>query len=225
MEKRSLRVIVASERPEMRYFLRGIVEQEGQTVIVGQAENGVKALALARNLRPDVVVVDCYLPHAVGLDTVALSRISGLDTAQKISEEIPNTKVILLRNLDKEVLAESSLGSGDVAFFSGGVTGANLPFTLHEQYHQMLSPSPLIFADIALKQPAAGQPKTAKVSSKTVLFAALGSLGVLFLVFAVTFGGGIFLALAGVAAMFLGLAGKLTASLRAKRRSQAKGGE
>src|SRR3989304_4521002 len=114
MEKRSLRVIVASERPEMRYFLRGIVEQEGQTVIVGQAENGIKALALARNLRPDVVVVDCYLPHA-----------GGLDTAQKISEEIPNTKVILLRNLDKEVLAESSLGSDDVAFFSGGVTGAN----------------------------------------------------------------------------------------------------
>ena len=223
MDKQKLRVIVASESPEVRYFLRGVVEREGQAVIVGQAENAIKALTLARNLRPDIALIDCYLPHAIGLDTVALSRIGGLDTAQNISEEIPNTRVILLHNLDEKALPENSLASGDVAFFSGGLTGANLPFTLHEWYHQALSPSSLSFADVEVKQQVAGQQKAAKLSYKTVLFAVLGTLGALLLISIVTFGGGVFLALAGVAAMFLGLVGKLTTSWLARRKSRAKG--
>ncbi|MBI4282978.1 MAG: hypothetical protein HY663_00750 [Chloroflexi bacterium] len=220
MEKQKLRVVVASEHPEVRYFLRGMVEREGQAVIVGQAENAVKALTLVRNLRPDVALIDCYLPHAVGLDSVALSRMGGLDTAQNISEEIPNTKVVLLRNLDAKDLSENSLAASDVAFLSKGLEGVDLPFTLHERREWAPSHGSLVFVDVEIKPQVAEQQKV-KLSYKTVLFAILGTLGVLFLIFAVTFGGGIFLALAGVAAMFVGLAVKLTSSWLAKRKGSA----
>ncbi len=57
--------MLASAYPEVRYFLREVVEEEGRALIVGQAENATKALALARNLRPDVAITDCHLLRGV----------------------------------------------------------------------------------------------------------------------------------------------------------------
>jgi CheY-like chemotaxis protein len=96
MQRQNVRVILASEHPEVRHFLREVVEEESGAVILGQAENATKALALAKHLRPDVAIIDCYLPHTMGSDTVPLSRVGGLDVAESISEEIPDTKVVLL---------------------------------------------------------------------------------------------------------------------------------
>lgn len=70
MQRRNMRVMVASEYPEVQYFLREVVEGEDGAVIVGQAENATKALTLAQNLRPDIAIIDSYLPHVVGLDAV-----------------------------------------------------------------------------------------------------------------------------------------------------------
>lgn len=223
IQKQSVRVILASEYPQVRHLLSQVIEQEGEVDVVGQAQDANKALTLTRNLIPDVAVIDCYLPYTAGLGATPLSRINGLDIAQAISKEIPSTRVILLRNLDEYVLPEHGLASDDVVFFSREITGANIPFTIHELYHQALPPGALVFADVEVEQRLAPQHKATKLSYKTVLFAALGTLGGLLIILAVTFGGGIFLALAGVAAMFLGLAGKLTASLWAKRKSRDKG--
>ncbi len=222
MERQDLRVIVASEYPEVQDFLKWMVEREGQAIIVGQAENAIGALALARNLTPDVAVIDCHLPHAVGLDNVALSRLGGLDTAQNISENVPNTEVILLNSLDKVVLPKDGQDSDDVAFFSRDVNGINTSFTLEELYDRPVSPSSLVFADVKVKQRVALQRKTTNIGLKTVSLVVLGTLGGLLLILTLSIGGGIFLALAGAAAVFLGLAGKLAVSLwrRMKRRIQ-----
>ncbi len=225
MQRQKVRVVLASEYSQARHFLRDVVEEEGGAVIVGQAENASKALTLARNLRPDIALIDCHLPHAVGLDTVALSRIGGLDTAQNISGEVPNTRAILLYNLDEEVLSKYGLGSSNVAFFSREINGVSIPFALQELYHEVLAPNAIIFANVEVKQQDALRQKIASISDKAVLFGGIGIVGGLCLMLTVILAGaGVFLALAGAAVMFLGLAGKLTASLwrRApQQRSQA----
>src|SRR3990170_4440534 len=99
MGRRNIRVILASGNPSVRHFLRGAVEGEPGTTVIGQAENATKALVMARNLRPDIAIIDSYLPHSVSLETVPLSRIGGLDAAQAAFEEIPNLRVVLL-NMD-----------------------------------------------------------------------------------------------------------------------------
>ena len=58
MKGENVRVLVASEHAGTRSFLRHIVETENRTVIVAEAENGARALNLARNLRPDVALID-----------------------------------------------------------------------------------------------------------------------------------------------------------------------
>lgn len=130
MQKRNVRAVLASERLEVRYFLKEMAEAEDRVVIVGQAENATRALALIRNLRPNVAIIDSRLPYAIGPDDVPMSYINGLDIAQTISEEIPNTRVILLNNLDEKVLSEHDLGSDAVIGFSSEIMGTNVPFTL-----------------------------------------------------------------------------------------------
>ncbi len=219
MARQDLRVIVASEYPEVQDFLTWMVEREGQGIIVGQAENAIGALALARNLTPDVALIDCHLPHAVGLDTVALSRLSGLDTAQNISEDVPKTEVILLNNLDKVALLKDGQDSDGVAFFSRDVNGANTSFTLQELYDRPVSPDSLVFANVKVKQRVAPQQKSTSIGLKTVFLVILRALGGLLLIFAVTLGtlGGAIIVVLAVAVA--ALIRKLTASLWRRMKS------
>lgn len=224
MQRQNVQVILASEYPQARYFLRQVVEEEAGAVIVGQAENATRALTLARNLRPDVAIIDCYLPHAIGLETVPLSRVGGLDTAQTISEEIPNTRVILLINIDVKALPERGLGSDVAAFFSREGTGATIPFTVQKLCHEVEKLSTPIFANVEVKPRSAFWQKVSSVSDKAILFGGLGILaGLSLMLTMILAGAGVFLAVAGAVTMLLGLAGKLAATLWPKARSGAKG--
>jgi CheY-like chemotaxis protein len=210
--------MLASEYPEMRTFLREIVETEDRAVIIGQAENATKALTLAKNLRPDVAIIDSYLPHTIGLDTIALSRIGGLDIAQTISEEIPNVRVVLLNSPDVRLLPERSWGSDIGASLCKENNGTCIPFTLSELGQEAVLSGALVFANVEANVIAAPGPKATSLSNKAIFFGALGILvGWLLIVTMFLAGAGVFVALAGAAAMLIGLVGKLTTSLRTKK--------
>ncbi len=224
MRRQNVRVILASEYPEVRDFLRDVLEEEGGSVIVGQAENATRALTLARKLRPDVTIVDCYLPYTVGLDTVPLSRIAGLDTAQTISEEIPNTRVILLPNLNKEALTEHGLDADTTAFFSRDIKGVNIAFKLQELFHDVVPPEALVFADIEVKPRVTATQKNADIVGKALFFGGLGIAAGWLLIITMMFAqAGVVLAIAGVVTVLLGLAGKLAMRLSPRARSLARG--
>ncbi len=213
MQRQNVRVIVASEYPEVRHFLTEVVEEQGRAVIVGQAVNSTKALTLVRRLRPDVAIIDCHLPHVVGLDTVPQSRIGGLDTAQTISKEIPNTRVIVpiwkWKSHEKD-----GLGPEVTASLSRDVTGANIPFTLQELCHEVAPPDTLVFANVEVKPRAVFRQRVSTISDKAVLFGGLGILsGVILMLTVMLAGAGVFVAAAGAATLLLGLAGKLAVAL------------
>jgi CheY-like chemotaxis protein len=217
MQRQNVRVVLASEYPQSRYFLREIVEEEKGTIIVGQAENATKALTLARNLRPNVAIIDCYLPHVAGLDAIPLSRIGGLETAQTISQEIPNTRVILVTNLDTGYLSEHSWGPDIGAFLCRPSQGACIPFTLHELHQEAVPPGTLLFANVEVKRQGALRQKVSNMSDKAVLFGGLSILGGLSLMLTMILASaGVFLALLGAATMLLGLMGKLITLRRHK---------
>ena len=181
MQRQNVRVILASEHPEVRHFLREVVEEESGAVILGQAENATKALALVKHLRPDVAIIDCYLPHTMGLDTIPLSRVGGLDTAESISEEIPDTKVVLLNNLDTGILQNYGLGLDFDAVFSVERIGTNTPFTLQDLCHEKGQSNAIVFANVETKQGA--------TIRRDMLFGGLGIPGGLMLMVALAFAG------------------------------------
>jgi CheY-like chemotaxis protein len=212
MKSNKVRVIVASEYPEAQDLLQGVVEEEQGVVTVGKAKDTYETLALARNLRPDVAVIDFNLPYVSGFDTVPLSRMGGLDTAQTISEEIPNTRVILLNNLDQGISLGRSSHSGNGAIYSIVNARPNGLFTLRDLSDKLVPPNALVFANVEVKQESfLGGMKGAKLYDKAILFGGLGlAAGWLLTITVIFVPVGVPLALAGGATMFLGLAGKLT---------------
>ncbi|MBI4303587.1 MAG: hypothetical protein HY665_04550 [Chloroflexi bacterium] len=209
MKEQSVRVVLASEHPQARSLLRGLVEEEDGAVVVGQAENAGGALTLVRNLRPDVAIIDCFLPYNVGLDSVPLSRISGLDTAQAISTEIPNMRVVLVNNLDAEALPQLDHGLKS-PFLAREQKEADVPFTLQELYKETEPLRPLVFARVNVEPRATPWEKVGSLAEKAILFGGLSILAGLILAITIFLTPvGAFLMVAGVAAMLLGVVSKL----------------
>ncbi|MBI4284698.1 MAG: response regulator [Chloroflexi bacterium] len=215
MQKRNVRVVLATESPLARSFLRETVEKE-DAVIIGQADNAVKALTLTRNLRPDVAVIDYSLPHVVGLDNVPLSRISGLDAAQAISQEIPNTRVVLVTGMAKGVSEGEGLPpDASVVFAREG----NIPFKLGDLFDDSIQPGKLIFANVEVRPKGAQAPRRVDKGDAALYGGGICVLVGTGLAATMALGQvGMGIAAIGGVAMFFGAAVKLVASLRRERR-------
>jgi DNA-binding NarL/FixJ family response regulator len=70
-----LRVLIADDHQIFRDGLRGMLESGGME-IVGEAGDGVEAVALTQALAPDVVVIDLNMPKASGLEVLRQIRVS-----------------------------------------------------------------------------------------------------------------------------------------------------
>ncbi|GAA0798210.1 response regulator [Spirilliplanes yamanashiensis] len=63
----SISVVIADDQRMLRTGLRMVIETEPDLAVVGEAGDGVEAVALARRLRPDVVLMDIAMPRQDGL--------------------------------------------------------------------------------------------------------------------------------------------------------------
>ena len=81
----SIRILLADDHAIVRQGLRALLEKQPDMEVVGEAENGRKAFELARELLPDVIVMDITMPN-----------LNGADATRQITREFPEVKVIAL---------------------------------------------------------------------------------------------------------------------------------
>ncbi len=84
------KVILVDDHTLFREGLRRLLESEGDIEVVGEAEEGLKALGLAKVYNPDVAMVD-----------IAMPGLNGLEVTKLIKESSPKTKVIILSVYDR----------------------------------------------------------------------------------------------------------------------------
>lgn len=96
-----IRVVVADDHPIFRSGLRAMVEDADGLVLVGEASDGDEALAVCRDTRPDVVLMDLRMPGASGVDATAI-----------LSAELPGTAVLMLTMLEDDTSLVAALRAG-----------------------------------------------------------------------------------------------------------------
>lgn len=81
----SIRVLIADDHKIMLAGLRSLLEKQTDIEVVGEADNGRKAVQMAQEQNPDVVVMDVSMPD-----------LNGIEATTQIIESLPETRVIAL---------------------------------------------------------------------------------------------------------------------------------
>jgi DNA-binding NarL/FixJ family response regulator len=109
-----IRLLIADDHPVVRDGIRAILDTQPDLQVVGEATTGAEAVRLARDLRPDVILMDLQMPELDG--ATAIARIRGHD---------PEAKVLVLTTYDTE---------GDITrAIDAGATGYLLKDSRREQ--------------------------------------------------------------------------------------------
>ena len=76
----SIRVLIVDDHPIVRQGLATVLEQEEDIAVVGQAADGVEAVAQARDLLPDIILMDLQMPQMDGVEAITQILGDELDT-------------------------------------------------------------------------------------------------------------------------------------------------
>lgn len=74
MSEQRVRILLVDDHKILRDGLRVLLESEDDLAIVGEADTGAQAIALAASLQPDVIIMDISLPDMSGLDAIRIIR-------------------------------------------------------------------------------------------------------------------------------------------------------
>lgn len=81
----STRILLVDDHAITREGLRSLIEKQPDMEVVGEAEDGRKAVEMVRELLPDIIITDLTMPN-----------LNGVDATRQIVREFPNIKVIAL---------------------------------------------------------------------------------------------------------------------------------
>ncbi|MCS0603537.1 response regulator transcription factor [Streptomyces sp. LP11] len=101
----TIRILIADDEALLRMAFHTVLEVQPDMEPVGEAADGVEAVRLARDLRPDVVLMDVRMPGTDGIEaTRQLIRVS------------PQSRVLILTTFDLDEYAFAGLGAGASGF-------------------------------------------------------------------------------------------------------------
>jgi len=102
----AIRILISDDHPVVRQGLRVYLGLDPDLELVGEATNGEEAVRLARELKPDVILMDLLMP---GMDGLAATRV--------IRRELPDIEVVALTSVLEDRSVSDAIQAGAIGYF------------------------------------------------------------------------------------------------------------
>ncbi len=100
-----MRILIADDHTLMREGLQELIKRQRGMSVVGEAETGIAAIRMARDLQPDVVLMDIGMPD-----------LNGIEATRQIRKETPEVKVIALSMHADRRFVRQMFGAGAMGY-------------------------------------------------------------------------------------------------------------
>ena len=102
---KQIKVMLVDDHPIVRDALQALLEQSADFEVVGQAGDGVEAVKVAEDTRPDVIVMDVMMPER-----------GGVEACRDIMELLPDTRVLMLTASSEEGAVIQAVAAGATGY-------------------------------------------------------------------------------------------------------------
>ena len=109
--------------------------------VTGIANNGIEAVEMTRKLRPDVVIMDIYMPE-----------MNGVEATKKIIAEFPKIKIIILSTYDEDELVREALLAGAAGYLLKHISPTELIICIRALETGQIQISPEVAKNLVRKQ-------------------------------------------------------------------------
>jgi DNA-binding NarL/FixJ family response regulator len=119
-----IRVLIADDHPLFRDGLTALLHDGNDTELAGMATSGAEAVDLAREVQPDVVIMDLHMP-----------RMNGIEATRRIVADSPHVAVLVLTMLDDDASIFAALRAGARGYLLKGADREQIRRAIHAAAH------------------------------------------------------------------------------------------
>ena len=120
MSNRPIRVVIAEDHAVVREGTRQIVTSDPRIDVVGEAEDGQRALDLVAELKPDVLVLDLRLP-----------KVTGIEVARRLQAAASETRILVLSAYDDDDYVFAAMDAGASGYLLKTAHGEEVIDAIH----------------------------------------------------------------------------------------------
>jgi len=118
-----IRVLVADDHPLIRHGIRAVMDTEPDMTVVGEAGDGQAAVDLARQLNPDVILLDLVMPGKGGVEAI-----------REIRRDNPEARILVVSGYDTDDLVFPAIEAGAVGYMLKDISPTELLAAVREVY-------------------------------------------------------------------------------------------